>query len=78
MLRNILFEKNINKMRLLFIKLFIINIFICAYGFRNSIVERLRKPAELEGKCGEELLSVTSVALITSEEKAYYKILFIK
>ena len=65
-------------MRPLFGELFIHDIFIRAYGFRDGMVERLRKPAKLKGKCGKELLSVTSVALTTSEEETCHKILLVK
>ena len=65
-------------MRPLFGELFVDDISICAYGFRDGIVERFRKPAELKGKCGKEFLSVASVALATSEEEACHKALLVK
>ena len=71
-------EKNINKVRLLFKKLFINNIFICAYGFRDNIIKRFRKLTKLKDNYDKELLSIASIALAMSEEEAYYKILLIK
>ena len=67
-----------DKVRPLFRELFIDDISIRAYGFRDGMVERLRKPAKLKGKCGKELPSVTSVALATSKEEACHKTLLIK
>ena len=65
-------------MRPLFVKLFAEDISIYAYGFRDGMVERFRKPAELKGKCGKELLSVASITLATSEEKACHKTMLVR